>query len=148
MLPIIQGEFRAAADPELRFAPSGIAVASLRAVASKRKKDDSGEWVDDKTCWIRVTAFKQVAENIVESITKGDLFILSGKLSTDEWEDKEGNKRISVEVVADSIGPSLAFATAKVSKTQRREGGEQQQQGNQQQDQWSTPPSQDDDPPF
>ena len=99
---MIQGEFRAAADPEIRFSPSGTAVGSVRAVASKKKKNEStGEWEDDKTCWIRVTCFKQLAENLVESISKGDSFIVTGKMSTDEWEDKDGNNRISVEVVAD-----------------------------------------------
>jgi single-strand DNA-binding protein len=152
VLPVVQGEFRAAADPELRFAPSGTAVGSVRAVASKRKKNDANEWVDDKTCWVRITAFNQLAENLVESITKGTAFLVSGKLSTEEWEDKDGNKRISVEIVADNIGPSLAFATAKVSKTERRSGGDgggQQQQPAQQQSQgspWETQGS--DDPPF
>lgn len=153
MLPIIQGEFRAAADPELRFSPSGVAVGSVRAVAAKKKKNDStGEWEDDKLCWIRVTCFKQLAENLVESISKGDSFVLVGKLSTEEWEDKDGNKRTSVEVVADFIGPSIAFATAKVTRAQRAGGGDgggqpQQAAGA---DPWQTPApaGAPEDPPF
>src|SRR5690348_6113573 len=98
MLPIVTGEFRAAADPNLRFAPSGTAVCDVRAVASSRKKQGD-EWVDDKTCWVRLTGFKRVAENMAESIEKGDLITVTGKVSTDEWEDKEGQKRTTVNIV-------------------------------------------------
>lgn len=129
MLPYINGEFRAAADPELRFAPSGVAVGKIRAVASKRKKNENDEWVDDKNCWVNVTCFKQLAENIAESIQKGDLFVVSGTIETDDWEDRDGNKRTSINVIANNIGPSLAYATARVAKTERRQndGGGQRQ---------------------
>jgi single-strand DNA-binding protein len=127
-LPTVHGEFRAAADPTIRFTPSSKAVASLRAVASKQKKNDAGEWVDDKECWVNITIWDQPAENVVESISQGDLFFVSGRLETRPWEDKDGNKRISVDITADHIGPSLARASAKVTKNERRAPGQPQQQ--------------------
>lgn len=130
MLPQVSGEFRCVADPELRFTPSGVAVGKVRAVASSRKKDEAtGEWADDKVCWINVVTFKQQAENVIESLKKGDLFVLTGRLQTEEWEDKEGNKRTSIEVVADNIGPSTRWAPARHVATDRREGGQQQSGG-------------------
>lgn len=153
MLPTVTGEFRAGADPTLRFAPSGVAVSELRAVASSRKKDEDGKWVDDKSVWVTITTFRQLAENVAETITKGDLVVVSGKLQVEEWEDKDGAKRTSVKVIADHIGPALAYATAKVSKTERREsGGSQQQtpQGQDHGDPWAAPASttQTEEPPF
>lgn len=119
MLPITSGEFRLVADPELKFAASGVAVAKLRLVASSRKKDDDGKWVDDKTCWMNAVAFKKVAENIAESFAKGDLVLVSGRQQTEEWEDKDGNKRSSQSIVVDTIGPSLAFSPAKSVQAER-----------------------------
>lgn len=150
-LPNVTGEFRCAADPELRFTPSGTAVANLRAVATSRKKEGD-EWVDDKSCWVNITVWQQMAENVVETLTKGDLFFLQGRLETREYENREGEKRISVDITADVIGPSVTFATATVHKTDRRSGdsgGQQRQQQQSQQggDPWSTPPSSDE-PPF
>jgi single-strand DNA-binding protein len=122
-LPTVAAEFRAVADAELRFAPSGVAVAKVRAVASKQKKNDAGEWVDDKDCWVSVVAFKRLAENMAESILKGDLFVVVGKINTEDWEDKDGNKRTSINVVADHIGPSLTFNPAIPQRTERASGG-------------------------
>jgi single-strand DNA-binding protein len=119
MLPITSGEFRLVADPELKFSASGMPIASLRLVASSRKKNEAGEWVDDKTCWLNAVAFKKVAENIAESLAKGDHVNVSGKLQTQNWEDKEGNKRSSYSIVVDTIGPSLAFAPAKSVQAER-----------------------------
>lgn len=152
MLPRVHGEFRAAADPELRFTPSGMALCKVRAVASSRK-EVNGEWVDDKTCWVNLTTFKSQAENVAESVTQGMLLVVDGRIQTDDWEDKEGNKRTSVEIVCDSIGPALSWATAKVTKASRSGGGGQQQSssqwGNQSDnDPWATPAGQSDEPPF
>lgn len=120
MLPLIQFEGRVTADPTLRFAQSGVAVATIRTVATSRKRLDSGEWVDDKTCWLDVTCFKKQAENVAESITKGDLVVVTGKLQTEEWEDKEtGAKRSKISCVADSVGLALAFNAAKTMKAER-----------------------------
>lgn len=111
-LPLIHMEGTVVADPELRFAPSGVAVGSFRMVANGRKFDkDKNEWVDDKVLWMRVVCFRQLAENVVESLRKGDLAMVIGKISTDEWEDKDGVKRSAVQLVADSVGASLQFRT-------------------------------------
>lgn len=146
MLPTVHGEFRAGADPELRFTPGGMAITKVRSVASSRKKDDSGEWKDDKTVWVNVVCFNKMAENVAESISKGDLFVVDGRLQVDEWEDKEGGKRTSVEVVANSIGPSLAWSTAKMQKTERStsSGGSSNPAGG---DPWAAP-AQGEEPPF
>lgn len=122
MLPVIQGEFRVVADPELRFTPSGVAVANLRIVANSRKKNEQGEWVDDKEVWLNLTAWKQLAENIAESVQKGDLIVVKGRLETRSYETKEGEKRQSFDVTADEVGVSLARATAKISKAERTTG--------------------------
>lgn len=118
MLPTISGEFRAVADPELRFAPSGTAVGTIRLVANSRKKTDAGEWVDDKVVWLRGVTFKQQAENLAESVSKGDLVLVTGKLQTEEWE-KDGEKKQSYTILIDSIGPSLARNAARPMDTSR-----------------------------
>lgn len=145
MLPVIQFEGRVVRDPELRFAQSGMAVAKIRTVATSRKRQDDGTWVDDKTCWLDVTCFKQQAENVAESITKGDLIVVTGKLQTEEWEDKNtGDKRSKITCIADSVGLALAFHAAKSQKVERAQpadpGGE---------DPWAGPPAEGDgQPPF
>ncbi len=110
MLPLITMEGRVVADPELRFAPSGTAVTRMRMVASSRKKNEAGEWEDDKTFWITVTCFKKLAENVAESIVKGDLVNVTGRIQTDEWE-KDGQKQTAPSVIADTVSLSLAFRT-------------------------------------
>lgn len=122
-LPQVVGEFRCGADPNLRFAPSGVAVCSIRAVASSRKKQDDGTWVDDKATWVELVAFKKVAENMAESFEKGDLVNVTGKLQVEDWEDKDGNKRLSVKVMVDTIGASAAFNPVKSIKTARSDSG-------------------------
>jgi len=99
------------ADPELRFSQSGTAVARLRVVASDRKKNEqTGEWEDSDTLWLDVTCFNKLAENLCESVQKGDLLLVRGKLRTEEWDDREtGQKRSKIAMIADSVGASLAF---------------------------------------
>ncbi len=143
MLPTITGEFRAVTDPELRFTPSGVAVANLRIAANSRKKVND-EWVDDKVVFLNLTCWKQQAENVAESVQKGDLIMVTGRLETREYETKDGEKRQSFDVTADQIGPSLAFATAKISKAERRSGSADKAPPA---DPYGTPP-QDDEPPF
>lgn len=142
MLPRITGEFTVGSDPELRFAPSGIAVASFSAVADKSKKTDDG-WEKDKEIWVRVTAFKQMAEHVAESVTKGSRVVISGQISLSDWEDKDGNKRTSAEVVADEIGVSLRFGTAKYTKAER-----QQQAAPAADNPWASGTGTADNPPF
>jgi single-strand DNA-binding protein len=155
MLPTITGEFRVAMDPELRFTPSGMALAKMRAVTSSRKKNDAGEWEDDKQCWVTITAFKQLAENMAESFQKGDLITVTGRLQTEDWEDKDGGKRTSVEVIPFHIGHSIAFDASRSLKGERDSRGSQpssQQQGTPADDPWAVPSggggSQADEPPF
>lgn len=154
-LPTITGEFRVVADPELRFSPGGTAVANIRLVANSRKKVND-EWVDDKVVWLRAVAFKTMAENIAESIEKGHLVTVTGRLQTEEYESN-GEKRQAYTVLIDTIGPSLAFRSAKVaaSNTGARTGGGgggQQQQSSQSSgdggDPWASPSSSTDEPPF
>ena len=141
MLPTTTGEMRVGTDPELRFAPSGMPICSFRAVASSRKKNEqTGEWADDRTSWVTVTTFGTLAENTAESIQAKDLIVVIGRLDVQDWTDNENNKRISVNVIADAIGPSLRWATAKVSQVERSNGGPPQQQ--QQSQQWQRPPQQ------
>lgn len=118
-LAIVTGEFRVAADPELRFTPSGKAVANVRLVNNSRKKNEADEWVDDKVCWLNASIWDQPAENLVESVTKGDLVEVRGRLHTREYE-VDGEKRVALELMLDAIAPSLRYATAKVAKTERR----------------------------
>lgn len=110
-LPLVTIEGRVVADPELRFAPSGIAVGSFRIVASSRKKNEQDEWVDDKTLWMGVTCFKSLAENVAESVAKGDLVVVTGRIYTDEWQTPEGEKRTAVKLNADTVSVSLQFRT-------------------------------------
>lgn len=137
MLPVVTFEGRVVADPDLRFAQSGMAVAKIRTVATSRKRQDDGTWVDDKTCWLDVTCFRKQAENVAESITRGDLIVVTGRLQTEEWEDKDTQqKRSKITCVADSVGVALAFNAAKTMKADRVQpadpGGE---------DPWATPPA-------
>lgn len=110
-VPRITVDGRMAADPELRFGQSGKAVSRLRLVAADRRKDErSGEWVDGDTLWIDVTCFGQLAENVAESVTKGDLVVVTGKLKTEEWNDRDsGQKRSKIVLLADTVAASLQF---------------------------------------
>lgn len=151
MLPTVSGEFRVVNDAELRFTPSGMAVATCRIVANGRKFDkDKNEWVDDKECWLRLTAFKRLAENMAESCIKGRLVNVTGQLQTESYETKEGEKRQSYTVLANTIGMSMAFAPAKPDATERTAAAPATPGG---EDPFATPApaaaaTQEDDPPF
>jgi len=153
MLPQVTIEGRVVEDPELRFSPSGMAVGKVRLVADQKKKTDSGEWVDDKVLWITATCFKQLAENMVESVAKGDLVTVVGKLQTDSWETAAGDKRSMITVVANSVAVSLAFRTVRHgegrSERPAQQGGAQARQ-QPAPDPWASGPSggSADDPPF
>ncbi len=115
---------RLGADPEIRFGASGIAILKLRVVTSRRYKDqETGKWEDADTTWWSVTAFRQIAENAAESLSKGDEVIVVGKVKQRQYETSEGEKRTVTEVTADQIGPNLRGATVKVNRIQRSEGG-------------------------
>ena len=127
MLPRITIECRVAAEPELRFAQSGTAICRLRVVAADRRlNQQTNEWEDGDTLWLDVTAFKQLAENTVESVAKGDLLLIQGKLKTEEWQDREtGQKRSKVSLIADTIAASLAFRVLPHAGETHRQRAEQ-----------------------
>jgi single-strand DNA-binding protein len=128
------------ADPELRFTQSGAAVANFTVVKNNRTKQGD-QWVDGEPDFYRVNVWRTLAENVSESLRKGDRVIVSGKLQSRSYETREGEKRTSWEITADAVGPDLRWATAQVRKADRQggyDGGQQngyqnQPQGNYQQ---------------
>jgi len=111
-------------DPELRFTPSGAAVAKFRVASTPRYLDkQTNEWKDGESLFLQCQIWRQAAENVAESLTKGMRVILSGRLKQRSYETKEGEKRTVFEVEVDEVGPSLRSATAKVTRTQRAAGG-------------------------
>lgn len=112
-------------DPELRYTPNGAAVAKLRVAVTPRYRDQvSGEWKDGDASFFTVNAWRSLAENVAESLTRGANVIIVGRLKMRSWETQEGDKRTVVEIEADEIGPSLRWATAKVEKQSRSGGAE------------------------
>ncbi|WP_353508275.1 single-stranded DNA-binding protein [Intrasporangium sp.] len=112
------------ADPELRFTPSGAAVANFTVASTPRMFDrQTNEWKDGETLFMRCSVWRDAAENVAESLQRGMRVIVSGRLKSRSYETKEGEKRTVVELDVDEIGPSLRNATAKVNKTQRGGGG-------------------------
>ncbi|WP_427130393.1 single-stranded DNA-binding protein [Pseudarthrobacter sp. S9] len=143
-------------DPELRFNPNGSAVANFTIASTPRTFDrQSNEWKDGETLFLRASVWRDAAENVAESLTKGMRVIVSGRLKQRSYDTKEGEKRTVIELEVDEIGPSLRYANAKVNRTQRAgntggQGGGQHGQaaggnwgGGQaaaQKDPWATPP--------
>jgi len=112
------------ADPELRFTPSGAAVANFTVASTPRIYDrQSGEWKDGEALFLRCNIWREAAENVAESLTRGSRVILTGRLKQRSFETKEGEKRTVMEVEVDETGPSLRYATAKVNKANRGGGG-------------------------
>ena len=110
-------------DPELRYTPNGAAVAKMRVAVTPRYRDQAtNEWKDGDSSFFTVNAWRTLAENAAESLTRGSSVIVVGRLKQRSWETQEGEKRSVVEIEADEIGPSLRWATAKVEKQSR--GGE------------------------
>lgn len=110
-------------DPELRFTASGVAMARIRIAVSRRYQDRDGNWQEEAS-FFGGTVWRDHAENVAESLTKGTRVILTGRLKQRSWETNEGEKRSVVEVDIQEIGPSLRWATANVSRTPRSsEGG-------------------------
>lgn len=110
-------------DPELRYTPNGAAVCKIRIAVNRRFKDESGQWKDGETSYFTVNAWRSLAENAAETLTRGQRAIITGRLQQRSWETQEGDKRNVVEIEADELGPSLRWATAKVEKTSRGSGG-------------------------
>src|SRR3982750_2251988 len=118
------------ADPELRFTPSGAAVANFTVASTPRTFDrQSNEWRDGESMFLNCSVWRQAAENAAESLTRGMRVIVSGRLKARSFETREGEKRTVFEVDVDEVGPGLKYATAKVQKTSRSGGGQGFQSG-------------------
>jgi len=112
------------ADPDLRFTPSGAAVANFTVASTPRVYDrQSGEWKDGEALFLRCNIWREAAENVAESLTRGSRVIVTGRLRQRSFETREGEKRTVYEVEVDEIGPSLRYATAKINKVSRGGGG-------------------------
>ena len=108
------------ADPELRFTPSGAAVANFTVASTPRTFDkQTNEWKDGEALFLNCSVWRQAAENAAESLVRGMRVIVSGRLKARSYETREGEKRTVFEIDVDEVGPSLKYATAKVSKTSR-----------------------------
>lgn len=131
-------------DPELRFTPSGAAVAKFRIASTPRTFDrQTNEWKDGDSLFLTCNVWRQAAENVAESLQRGMRVLVSGRLRQRSYETKEGERRTVYEIEVDEVGPSLRSATAKVTKTSRSGGsaaaGAPAQQPSE--DPWATPPS-------
>lgn len=112
------------ADPDLRFTPSGAAVANFTVASTPRIYDrQSGEWKDGDALFLRCNIWREAAENVAESLTRGSRVIVTGRLRQRSFETREGEKRTVYEIEVDEIGPSLRYATAKINKVSRGGGG-------------------------
>jgi single-strand DNA-binding protein len=108
------------ADPELRFTPSGAAVASFTIASTPRSFDkNTNEWKDGEALFLRCSIWRQAAENVAESLQRGMRVVAQGRLKQRSYETREGEKRTVIEMEVDEVGPSLRYATAKVNRTQR-----------------------------
>jgi single-strand DNA-binding protein len=111
-------------DPELRFTPSGAAVANFTVACTPRTLDrQSNEWKDGETLFISCAVWRQVAENVAESLTRGSRVVVHGRLKARSYDDRDGNKRTVFECDVEEIGASMRYATLKISKTSRTDGG-------------------------
>ncbi len=111
-------------DPELRFTPSGAAVANFTVASTPRTLNkQTNEWEDGEAMFLRCSVWRQAAENVAESLQKGARVLVNGRMRARTWETREGEKRTSFEIDVDEIGPSLKWATAKVIKAGRSGGG-------------------------
>ncbi len=139
-------------DPELRFTPSGAAVANFTIASTPRSFDrQTNEWKDGDTLFLRCSAWREMAENVAESLTKGTRVIAQGRLVQRSYETREGEKRTVVELQVDEVGPSMRYASAKVTRAQRSGGGGgfSAGGGGADNDPWATAPAvAPDEPPF
>jgi single-strand DNA-binding protein len=117
-------------DPELRFTPSGAAVANFRIASTPRTFDrQTNEWKDGEALFLSCSVWRQAAENVAESLQRGMRVVVQGRLKQRSYETREGEKRTVFEIDVDEVGPSMKYATAKVTKTSRSGGGQGFQSG-------------------
>ena len=151
------------ADPELRYTQNGLAVANFTIASTPRTFDrQANEWKDGEALFLRASVWREFAEHVAGSLTKGSRVIATGRLKQRSYETREGEKRTAIELEVDEIGPSLRYATAKVTRAARSEGGGGGFggsggggggggggfSGGGASDPWSTPPASSDEPPF
>lgn len=137
-------------DPELRFLQSGIPTATFTVAVSKRVKDGDG-WKDGPTSFVRCTAWRQLAENCAETLSKGTRVMVTGQMAQREWEDpKTGERKQAWDVTVDEVGPSLRYVTATLRKVERQAGGDgfgsYQQAKADLNDMWASPQQSDESP--
>lgn len=139
VLPLVTIEGKATGDPELRYAQSGMAWGKFTVAANSRKKNEqTGQWEDDKTLFMPVTCFREMAEHVAESVEKGDLVTVVGRIHTDEWQDKDsGEKRSRVVMIADSVAVSLQFRNIPHGAGRSQRTSEPTPASD---DPWATPP--------
>ncbi|WP_166344969.1 single-stranded DNA-binding protein [Phytoactinopolyspora limicola] len=143
-------------DPELRFTPTGAAVCNASVAVTPRTFNRLTQaWEDGETTWVRLNIWRELAEHVAESIEKGMRVIVTGRISNRRWENNEGETRYSLEMNVDAIGPDLRYATAKVTKAQRRDQPPPpadpwtpQSAAGRGADPWSPPAGQPDEPPY
>lgn len=116
MLPNIAGEFGVVADPELKFSDKGNAWMRIRGVAKDRVRDSNGQWADGAPLFLDIILMGKSAENLVESVGKGDTIVVTGRLESAEWTDKEGNTQKSMRIRAEEIGVSVRWHPAKTPR--------------------------------
>ncbi|HMD12714.1 MAG TPA: single-stranded DNA-binding protein [Marmoricola sp.] len=131
-------------DPELRFTPSGAAVANFTVASTPRTLNkQTNEWEDGEALFLSCSVWRQAAENVAESLTRGMRVVVQGRLKARSYETREGEKRTVFEIEVEEVGPSLKFATAKVTRATRGGGGGGYSGGGQQagggDDPWATP---------
>lgn len=115
-------------DPELRFTPSGAAVANFRVASTPRTfNKNTNEWEDGQALFLSCSVWRQAAENVAESLQKGMRVIVTGRLTSRQYETREGEKRTVFEIQVDEVGPSMKYATAKVTRATRQQGSTGQQ---------------------
>ena len=125
-------------DPELRFTPSGAAVANFRIASTPRTFDrQTNEWKDGEALFLSCSVWRQAAENVAESLTKGMRVVVQGRLKQRSYEDREGQRRTIIELEVEEVGPSLKYATAKVTRASRGSGGGSYGGGGE--DPWASP---------
>lgn len=108
-------------DPELRFTPSGSAIATFGLAVNRRWQNrQTNEW-EEQVSFFDVVCWRELGENVTESITKGTRLIVTGRLEQRSWDTQEGEKRSKVEIIADEVGPSLRWASAQVTRNERRD---------------------------
>jgi single-strand DNA-binding protein len=112
------------ADPELKFTPNGAAVANFRIAVTTRVRDGEG-WKDGDTSFFRINAWRQLAQHVTDSLSKGDRAVVIGRLRSRSWETPQGEQRSVIEIEADEIAPSLRWAIAKPQRVTRNGNGDQ-----------------------